>query len=83
VLFITHDVDEAIFLGDHVLVMTARPGRVKLEQRIDLPRPRAPDVVTTPAFMALKRSLLEAIEVESMKAFMPGANVGANADSIA
>jgi ABC-type nitrate/sulfonate/bicarbonate transport system ATPase subunit len=70
VLFITHDVDEAIFLGDRVLVMTARPGRIKLEQRIDLPRPRKADIVTSPEFIALKKTLLDAIEEESMKSFM-------------
>lgn len=69
VLFITHDVDEAIFLGDRVLVMTARPGKVKLEQKVDLPRPRKADVVTSPEFVALKKTLLEAIEEESMKSF--------------
>ncbi|GJD64434.1 ABC transporter ATP-binding protein [Methylobacterium frigidaeris] len=69
ILFITHDVDEAIFLGDRVLVMTARPGAVKLEQRIDLPRPRRPDLVTAPEFIRLKRTLLEAIEEESLKSF--------------
>jgi ABC-type nitrate/sulfonate/bicarbonate transport system ATPase subunit len=69
ILFITHDVDEAIFLGDRVLVMTARPGAVKLEQMIDLPRPRRPEIVTAPEFVRLKRTLLDAIEEESMKAF--------------
>jgi len=69
VLFITHDVDEAIFLGDRVLVMTARPGRVKLEQVIDLPRPRKADIVTSPEFIGLKKVLLDAIEEESMKSF--------------
>ncbi|KMO18083.1 ABC transporter ATP-binding protein [Methylobacterium indicum] len=69
ILFITHDVDEAIFLGDRVLVMTARPGALKLEQRIDLPRPRRPDLVTAPEFIRLKRTLLEAIEEESLKSF--------------
>jgi len=69
VLFITHDVDEAIFLGDRVLVMTARPGSVKLEQAVDLPRPRRPDIVTAPEFVRLKRTLLDAIEEESMKSF--------------
>ncbi|TCP08294.1 ABC transporter ATP-binding protein [Caldimonas thermodepolymerans] len=69
ILFITHDVDEALFLGDRVLVMTARPGRVKLEQPVSLPRPRRPDIVTTPEFIALKRTLLDAIEEESLKTF--------------
>jgi ABC-type nitrate/sulfonate/bicarbonate transport system ATPase subunit len=69
VLFITHDVDEAIFLGDRVLVMTARPGSVKLEQVVDLPRPRRPEIVTAPEFVRLKRTLLDAIEEESMKSF--------------
>jgi len=70
ILFITHDVDEAIFLGDRVLVMTARPGRVKLEKTVDLPRPRTADIVTSPAFIEIKRALLEAIEEESMKSFL-------------
>jgi ABC-type nitrate/sulfonate/bicarbonate transport system ATPase subunit len=69
ILFITHDVDEALFLGDRVLVMTARPGQVKMEQVVDLPRPRRADIVTSPEFIALKRTLLEAIEEESMKSF--------------
>jgi ABC-type nitrate/sulfonate/bicarbonate transport system ATPase subunit len=69
ILFITHDVDEAIFLGDRVLVMTARPGSIKLEQVVDLPRPRRPEIVTAPEFISLKRTLLDAIEEESMKSF--------------
>jgi ABC-type nitrate/sulfonate/bicarbonate transport system ATPase subunit len=73
ILFITHDVDEAIFLGDRVLVMTARPGAVKLEQAVDLPRPRRPDIVTAPEFVRLKRTLLDAIEEESMKSFQSAA----------
>lgn len=70
ILFITHDVDEALFLGDRVLVVTARPGRIKLEQQVDLPRPRRPELVTSPEFIALKRTLLDAIEEESMKSFV-------------
>ncbi len=69
ILFITHDVDEAIFLGDRVLVMTARPGRVKLERRVDLPRPRGAGLVLSPEFIALKRDILDAIEEESLKSF--------------
>lgn len=70
ILFITHDVDEALFLGDRVLAMSARPGRVKLELPVNLPRPRKADIVTSPEFIAQKRILLEAIEEESMKSFM-------------
>jgi ABC-type nitrate/sulfonate/bicarbonate transport system ATPase subunit len=69
ILFITHDVDEAIFLGDRVLVMTARPGRIKLERRVDLPRPREPGIVLSPEFIALKRDILGAIEEEALKSF--------------
>ncbi|GGF61260.1 ABC transporter ATP-binding protein [Azorhizobium oxalatiphilum] len=74
ILFITHDVDEALFLGDRVIVMSARPGRVKLELKVDLPRPRHADLVTSPEFIGLKRIVLEAIEEEAMKSFLaPGA----------
>ena len=77
ILFITHDVDEAIFLGDRVLVMTARPGKVKLMKRVDLPRPRGADLLTSSAFIALKREVLDAIEEEAMKSFV--ASTGAAA----
>lgn len=73
VLFITHDVDEAIFLGDRVLVMSARPGSIKLERKVDLPRPRDADLVTDPQFIELKREILDAIEEESLKTFGPNA----------
>jgi len=69
VLFITHDVDESIFLADRVVVMSARPGRIVLETEIELSRPRAPDIITEPGFVALKRRVLDAIEAESIKAF--------------
>jgi len=69
VLFITHDIDEAIFLGDRVLVMSARPGHIKAELHVPLSRPRLPEVVTSSAFVELKRTLLAAVEDESRKAF--------------
>ena len=69
VLFITHDLDEAIFLGDKVLVMSARPGTIKCQETIELPRPRESSVVTSEGFIAVKRRLLEAVEEESMKTF--------------
>lgn len=69
VLFITHDIDEAIFLGDKVVVMTARPGTIKCQETITLPRPRDVSVVTTPEFMDVKRRLLAIVEEESLKTF--------------
>jgi ABC-type nitrate/sulfonate/bicarbonate transport system ATPase subunit len=69
VLFITHDIDEALYLGDRVVVMTARPGRIKLQLPVTLPRPREPALLTSAEFTALKRRLLDAIEEESLKAF--------------
>jgi ABC-type nitrate/sulfonate/bicarbonate transport system ATPase subunit len=69
VLFITHDIDEAIVLGDRVLVMTARPGTVKSETVIDMPRPRDPSIVLTPEFIRIKQRLLAEIEEESRKTF--------------
>ena len=57
-LFVTHDVDEAIFLADRVFVMTPRPGRVALDQPVALPRPRDASVLTAPGFVELKARLL-------------------------
>jgi NitT/TauT family transport system ATP-binding protein len=53
VLFVTHAIEEAILLGDEVVVMTARPGRIKEVIAVDLPRPRSLDMVSTPEFGAL------------------------------
>lgn len=58
VIFVTHDVDEAIFLSDRVLVLTERPGRIKAELTVDLPRPRTSDLLTSQRFMQLKRRAL-------------------------
>jgi sulfonate transport system ATP-binding protein len=69
VLFITHDVDEAIFLADRVLIMSASPGRIIAEFPIDLPRPRVPEVTADPTFAELKRKCIAQIRAESLKAF--------------
>jgi NitT/TauT family transport system ATP-binding protein len=50
VVFITHSIPEAVFLGDRVLVMSSRPGRILADTRIDLPRPRSLDLMNTPVF---------------------------------
>jgi NitT/TauT family transport system ATP-binding protein len=59
VLFVTHDIDEALFLADRVLVMSPRPGRIVDEIRVDFARPRDAGLVTDPAFVALKRRCLQ------------------------
>jgi len=64
VLFVTHDIDEAVFMGSRVVVMSARPGRIKLDRRVDLPHPRHYSVKTTPAFVELKAELTEQVRVE-------------------
>ena len=68
VLFVTHDIDEAIFMANRVAVMTARPGRIKRELTIDLPHPRHYTLKTSPAFSAYKAQLTEEIRVESIRA---------------
>jgi ABC-type nitrate/sulfonate/bicarbonate transport system ATPase subunit len=67
VLFITHDVDEAIFLSDRVHVMSARPGAFRASYDIDLPRPRSIDILTSDAFIAMKREILSLIYSETLK----------------
>ena len=62
ILFVTHDVDEALYLADSVYVMTPRPGRIKLELRVPFPRPRQRDIITCNEFMALKGELLASLE---------------------
>ena len=68
VLFVTHDIEEALLLADSVWVMTARPGRIKKRLRVELPRPRTLEVTTSPFFNALKREVLALIREESLKA---------------
>jgi ABC-type nitrate/sulfonate/bicarbonate transport system ATPase subunit len=67
VLFVTHDIEEAIFMGNRVAVMTARPGRVKSITAIDLPHPRHYTMKTSPHFSDLKAHLVEEIRAESIK----------------
>ncbi|MFC6905265.1 ABC transporter ATP-binding protein [Halalkalicoccus tibetensis] len=68
VLFITHDVEEAILLADRVVVMTARPGQVKEVIDVDLDRPRDPEVVTTERFTELRERALSVIREEAQRA---------------
>jgi ABC-type nitrate/sulfonate/bicarbonate transport system ATPase subunit len=59
ILLITHDVDEALFLSDRVYVLSPRPGRVVLSLEVDLPRPRAYELITGEPFVERKQLLLE------------------------
>jgi NitT/TauT family transport system ATP-binding protein len=61
VVMVTHSISEALFLADRVLVLTQRPGSVKLELKVDLPRPRKDEMRYTPQFGALARQLKDAI----------------------
>jgi NitT/TauT family transport system ATP-binding protein len=62
ILFITHDVDEALILSDRIYVMTAFPGCILEEVPVDLPRPRTVEVMATPAFFEIKRRLVTLLE---------------------
>ena len=68
VLFVTHDIDEAIFMANRCVVFSARPGRIKNELRIDLPYPRHYPVKTAPRFSELKAQVTEDIRVETLRA---------------
>jgi ABC-type nitrate/sulfonate/bicarbonate transport system ATPase subunit len=70
VLFITHDIEEAVLLADRVCVMTARPGRIKKSIDVRMPRPRSIELTTSPEFNALRREVLELIRQESVRAAM-------------
>jgi NitT/TauT family transport system ATP-binding protein len=72
VMFVTHDVDEVIFLADRIVVLTARPGRVKAEFPVLLPRPRGYEIVTTHPYIEIKRELLDVIREETLKAITGG-----------
>jgi NitT/TauT family transport system ATP-binding protein len=71
VLFITHDIEESIFLSDRIYVMTARPGHIKAEIKVPLPRPRTPEMTDTPEFSALVHQLKGLIREESLAAMGP------------
>jgi NitT/TauT family transport system ATP-binding protein len=66
VLFITHDVEEAIYLSDRVAVMTNRPGRIKSIVPVPLPRPRRYELISSPEFRILQLEVLDEIRAESM-----------------
>lgn len=72
VLFITHDIDEAILLADRIYVMSARPGKIKRVLDVPLRRPRHYELTATPEFIRLKSSVLDLIKEESVRAIEQG-----------
>ena len=67
VLFVTHDIEEAVFMANRIAVMTARPGRIKAEVAVPLAHPRHYTIKTSPQFSELKRRLTEEIRSEALK----------------
>jgi NitT/TauT family transport system ATP-binding protein len=68
VLFVTHDIDESIFMASRVAVFSARPGRIKADIAVDFPHPRSYTLKTSPEFMDIKARLTEEIRMEAMAA---------------
>jgi NitT/TauT family transport system ATP-binding protein len=68
VLFVTHDIEEAVYLSDRIIVFTARPGRLKQEIQIDLPRPRSIDVKKSTEFLSYRNQVWDALRAEVLKA---------------
>lgn len=69
VIFVTHDIDEAVFLADRVVVMSASPGRLIADIPVDLPRPRSVTMSTTAGYVRTKQQCLDLIRAESKRAF--------------
>ena len=69
IVFVTHDIDEAILLSDRVLIMSAGPGRILKDLQVSLPRPRSSAIVAEAAYLALKRDCLDLIRSEGRRAF--------------
>ena len=70
VVFVTHDIDEAILLSDTLFVLTALPARIKASIDVDLPRPRDHSALTLPRFVEIKRKVTDLIREETMKTLL-------------
>lgn len=76
IFFITHDLEEAIFLGHKVVVMTTRPCKPKKILEVDIPHPRDYSVLTSKRFRELMEETNEAVHEEALKAFSAGEKEG-------
>jgi NitT/TauT family transport system ATP-binding protein len=72
IFFITHDLEEAIFLGSKVYIMTTRPAKIKTILDVDIPRPRDFRVLSSASYIRLKKECIEAVHEEALKAFAAG-----------
>ena len=72
VFFITHDLDEAIFLGSKVYIMTTRPATIKKVLNVDIPRPRDFRILASPGYQRLRDECIAAVHEEAVKAFKAG-----------
>jgi NitT/TauT family transport system ATP-binding protein len=70
IIFVTHSLSEAVYLSDRIVVMTARPGRIKEVLKVEFPHPRRPEIMTTDAFEDLRVQLLKNLYDESKKAVL-------------
>ena len=69
VIFVTHDIDEAVFLADRVVVMSASPGKLIADIEVNLPRPRETSIVTSKEYVDTKKECMKLIRAESLRAF--------------
>ncbi len=69
VIFVTHDIDEAVFLADRIIMMSASPGRLIADVPVDLPRPRPAEIISHPIYVSIKRRCADLIRAESVLAF--------------
>jgi NitT/TauT family transport system ATP-binding protein len=65
IVFVTHDIDEAILLSDRVIVLSRRPGQIRADLEVPLPRPRTTDQLTSVEFNRLKKHCLQLLRAES------------------
>lgn len=72
IMFITHDLREAVFLASTVFVMTTRPGCLKKMIKVNIPRPRSIDVITSKEFLGYMQELIDGVHEEAVKAFQRG-----------
>jgi NitT/TauT family transport system ATP-binding protein len=78
VLFVTSEIEEAIFLADTLLLMSNKPGRIIKSIDVTLPRPRDPHALTSPEYLRLKEAALDILHEEALKAFAGGSQAAAD-----